>query len=86
MTERKQKVNSAAERERILYFSVSLFLMLLVNRLASPVYITLDPAAKGTPGPDELFILDDSHELAKVNWDRRHVPLAPFALALITLI
>ena len=60
--------------------------VLLVNRLASPVYITLDPAAKGTPGPDELFILDDSHELAKVNWDRRHVPLAPFALALITLI
>lgn len=33
MTEKKRERNSAAERERRLYFAVSLFLMLLINRL-----------------------------------------------------
>ena len=45
MTERKQKVNSAAERERILYFAVSLFLMLLVNRLVFPLARLLSAGA-----------------------------------------
>ena len=37
MSNIKEKMNSAAERERILYFAVSLFLMLLVNRLVFPL-------------------------------------------------
>ena len=58
---------------------------LVVNRLPSPVYITLANSVKNTPEADELYILDDAYDLVKVNWDRRHIPLAPFALALVTV-
>ncbi|MBQ2305939.1 MAG: hypothetical protein II184_00325, partial [Clostridia bacterium] len=58
---------------------------LVVNRLPSPVYITINSSASGMPKADELFILDDGHDLEKVNWDRRHIPLAPYALALVTI-
>ena len=58
---------------------------LLVNRLPSPVYVTINSSAPGMPEADELYILDDGHDLEKVNWDRRHIPLAPFALALVTI-
>ncbi|MBO4326357.1 MAG: hypothetical protein J5950_03700 [Clostridia bacterium] len=56
--------------------------LLIVNRLDEPVYVSVE-----TSGAEagELYVLDETHDLARVNWDRSHIPLPPFGIALIKL-
>ena len=58
--------------------------LLVVNRSEEPVYVTLRIDGSAASMPGDLRIIDRGHELDKINWDRSHFPLSPFAIALIT--
>jgi hypothetical protein len=76
-------VRSTSDAVKVLASSHRLF---IVNRLPEPVYVTVEARDnEGRSVTGSLRITDGAHDLSPVNWDGAHVPLAPYASALIEL-